>query len=418
MKIVSLSITALLALSSCGAGTSAIDITPAEKTILDESFAQKGVLEFAKEKTFVPLVLQNNDKIVGYTFDANKPLAQQVHQLARLNTDGSFDSSFTAGNIIGLHPEAEIIKLPNDSLIRLEINNIKHTTRVEKYTSGGVLVNAFGTQGSLNLPFETQGAQEACIDPKKNDIVLPVAASPGLTLNPVGAILLMARITADGLMPGEFGFKTAPLAFGHTTRCVVTSSGEIIIGGYPIDQQFWSENFRRYTADGTSDGNYGFRLTGDGAGQLSSAMILDQDDRLLLASKDGISLRTYFGRLTINGMDDSSFNWTAFYATPTLLNNPRLFGFNVKTSYQLVNHIIPLPNRGMVLIGDGNQDGTALRVTQLNIKGDLEPMFNQTGQFVIDTASRVNWAARTSNGQLLVFTLGAQAKLFRINLAP
>jgi Domain of unknown function (DUF5122) beta-propeller len=417
MKIVLLSITATLALSSCG-GTSAIDNTPTAKTVLDESFAQKGVLEFAKERTFVPLVLQSTDKIVGYTFDASKPEAEQVHQLARLNADGSFDSSFTSGISVGLHPEDEVLRLPDDSLVKLEIDALLHTTRVVKYTSAGMIVNVFGTNGSLNLSFETRGAREVCIDSRNSDIVLPVAASPGLTLNPVGAILLMARITAEGQMPGEYGFKTTPLAFGRTTRCVVTSSGEIIIGGYPIDQQFWSENFRRYTADGTSDGNYGFRLTGDGAGQLSSAMILDQDDRLLLASKDGISLRTYFGRLTINGVDDSSFNWTAFYATPTLLNNPRLFGFNVKTSYQLVNHILPLPNRGMVLIGDGNQEGTALRVTQLKTNGDLEPMFNQTGQFVIDTASRVNWAARTSDGQLLVFTFGAQAKLFRINLAP
>jgi hypothetical protein len=306
MKIVLLSITATLALSSCG--VKAVDTMPAAKTILDEGFAQKGVLEFAKENLFVPLVLQSNDKIVGYTFDANKPLADQTHQLARLNTDGSFDSSYTAGNIVGVHPEAEIIQLSDDSLVRLEIDGVAHTTQVRKYTSAGVPVNTFGTQGSLKLPFETNGAGEACIDPKKNDIVLSVAASPGLTLNPVGAVLLMAKITADGLMPDQFGFKTTPLAFGRTTRCVVTSSGEIIIGAYPIDQQFWSENFRRYTADGTPDGNYSFRLTGDGSRQLSSAMVLDQDDRLLLASNDGISLRTYFGRLTINGVDDSSFN--------------------------------------------------------------------------------------------------------------
>jgi hypothetical protein len=90
----------------------------------------------------------------------------------------------------------------------------------------------------------------------------------------------------------------------------------------------------------------------------------------------------------------------------------------VKTSYQVVNHILPLPNRGMVLIGDGNQEGTALRVTQLKTNGDLENKFNQTGQYVLEVPSKSNWAALTSTGHLLAFTAGSTARLYNIKLAP
>ena len=378
---------------------------------LDTSFGIQGVVTFSGQNNFVPLVLQSTDKIVGYTFDSTKPEGEQTHQLARLNIDGSFDSSFIPGVIVGVSPENEIIKLPDDSLIRLEFDFAKATTRVTKYSADGVAMISFGKDSSLNLPFVTRGAKDTCVNPKQGDIVLPVAASPALTDIPQGQHLFMAKITADGQMPGEYGFKQKFTSTSDATHCVVTASGDIIIGSIP-NEHFANEIFDRFSSDGTRDLNYSVRLASDGPYTKSTAIALDQDDRLLVVSKDGMTGRSYFGRLTATGMDDSSFNWTAFGSSINATANPRIMGFKTQTGYRSVNYIFPLANKQIAIVGNG------LKFTQFKPNGDLETQFNKTGQFVIDEQLGKSWAALTSTGQLFAFSLESKTCLYKINLAP
>jgi hypothetical protein len=325
---------------------------------------------------------------------------------------------------VGAEPEKEIIKLPDNSLIRLEIDSVKHTTRVVKLTADGAVVANFAITGSLKLPFETRDAQQVCVDPRKGDVVFPVAASPALTDIPQGDKLLMAKMTADGQMPGEYGFKKKETISGYVSRCVMSALGDIVVGISPSNKFLWSEGFYRSSSDGTPDSSFGaihgIGLSGDGSRQTSSAMALDRDDRLLVASQDGISGGAYFGRLTTDGEDDLSFNWSAFYRYPLTdrSHNPRLLGFQPTLHYHIVNRIIPLPNRGMVLVGSRNRDMSELRISQLKPNGDLETQFNQTGQYVLEVPSKTNWAALTSTGHLLAFTAGSTARLYNIKLAP
>jgi hypothetical protein len=400
---------------------------PSKSTGLDTSFGSQGSISFTATKSFKPLVLQSTEKIVGYTFDATKPEDLQVHELARLDANGQFDSSFKSGTLLGSRPEDEIIKLPDDSLLRLDVDALHFTSHLEKFTADGLPVSSYGRNGGLILPFASLEAQQTCVDPRNGNLVLPFAnISPVPDLPPDGRPV-MARVTPDGQMPGEFGFPLNPLGNGFVSRCAISATGNVAIGISPRDRQFWSEGILSYSSDGARIPSYGTSLDGDGSQQTMSVAIFDSNQRLLVAATDGISSGIYFGRLIAEGQDDQSFVWSAFFdGVFTSHAKPRLLNFLPTTRFHSVTNIFPLQN-GVALVGVGSdKNGWVLQIAQLKTNGDFEKQFNQTGKYIIpqtgqNTLPQITkkvWAALNSAGQVLAFSNDGQGALYRINLAP
>lgn len=386
-------------------------------TPLDTSFGDQGVLTFSEQNTFVPLALQSTDKIVGYTFDATKPEAEQTHVLARLNADGGFDSSFTPGLVVEKAPKNKFIKLPDDSLIRMEIDTAKHTTRVTKFSADGPPDQTFGNQGVIELPFDMIDRQSACVDPNNGDVVFPAWQNTSAALHiPQGSHLLLARIMATGQMFGEYGFSKAQVNSNyHFYHCIISNHGDIIVTGTPDNDEFYSESFSRLSYEGVQDPAYYTSLDGSGLRQSVSALTLDQNGRVLVGAEDGVSSDVYFGRLTPLGKDDLSFYWRAFYSYPRVLSDSKVArAFKLKTSYQNLTAIFPLKNQKIFVVGKKDADTL---ITQFKENGDLETTFNETGKFEVPGAVH-QWSAVNQQNLLYVFALGQKAKLYRIKAAP
>lgn len=254
--------------------------------------------------------------------------------LARLNADGTFDSTFDTNlnNIINSgadHVVNKVVVLSDDSILvcgRFDYSVDSDHTRLIKLNSDGTLDETF-TNNVLGSNFDVSAIYDIAIDSSAKIIVV------GGKSNNTGFI---AKLNDNGTTDGSF---TAPTviqtgAYDCFLRTVeVQSNNKIIIGGVfdtiicGVDSHA-AISIARLNSIGNYDNT--FSQTGAGLQYYSnpdnddgfyypyvSQIKVQSDDKLIVVgdfNSYNESTRNYICRLNINGSLDSSFgNPTDFY---------------------------------------------------------------------------------------------------------
>jgi uncharacterized delta-60 repeat protein len=332
--------------------------------LISSSSAQPGSLDFTfnpgtgANATVLSIALQTNGKIVigGYftTFNgANR------HYVARLNTDGSVDSSFDAG--IGPNGSVNGLAVQPDGKILIcgpfgELNNLPWFGFARLRTDGSVdtgFANLFDGVRALGL--------------QNDGKILVSGIYPATTLPQTNCI---ARVGTNGILDVTFNPLVVSGAYGaYASAFCFQSDGRIIVGGPFTELNGVPRNsLARLNSDGSVDTNFNAGIAVSGATSVLSLAMTPQDQIVVggnFSSVNGYS-RNGIARLNSDGSVDTAFS-------------PGLGVSAGGYSYFYVSSVA-VQSDGKVIIGGNftSFNGTnRLNVARLNADGSLDLAFNQ-----------------------------------------
>ncbi|MDK9692738.1 MAG: cadherin domain-containing protein [Sulfurimonas sp.] len=205
------------------------------------------------------IVLQTNGKIVvaGRMYDDT--LKEYHITLARYNSDGSLDMTFSGdGKIVDdffdLNEYANTLGIQSDGKIVVGGRNADGFTIV-RYNSNGTLDTSFGANGITTTDMDSNGIKELAIDAQNN--ILAVGAR--------GDDFAVVRYTSNGTLDTSFGTNGMVILDGYSdalwNSIGVQSDGKIIVVGNCYNSELYSSSsmiiVARYTIDGTLDTSFG-----------------------------------------------------------------------------------------------------------------------------------------------------------------
>jgi uncharacterized delta-60 repeat protein len=320
------------------------------------------------------IALQADGKIlIGGAFTTYNAVGR--NRVARLNTDGSLDTSFDPGagangsvNVIAVQPDGKI-------LIGGFFSTYNGTGRNH--------IARLNSDGSLDTDFLTTGAGA-------NNGVQAVAVQLD------GKILIggnfttyngttrnyITRLNANGSL--DTGFNPGSGTNDTVEALALQPDGKILIGGFFSTYNGIRRNhIARLNSDGSLDTN--FLSTGTGANSTVYTIVVQPDGKILIAgffSTYNGTTRNYIARLNPNGSLDTGFLSTGTAANSTV-------------------QAIALQADGKILIGGffSTYNGVARNgIARLNADGSLDTNFNPGS----GTNNTVNALALQADGKIFI----------------
>lgn len=321
---------------------------------LDSTFGNNGIVTIPLGTSFgfgvcEAVAIQGDGKILvaGMDYDG---INQDNFAVARLNLDGSFDTSFDGDGIvttsIGSNLEGAFdISVQDDGKIVLAgftENGSYFEYVLIRYNSDGSLDNSFGLGGIVELSIGTGGI---CYDMEiLSDGKIIVA---GHSSNGMNDDVALARFNSDGSLDNSFGNAGTVLtpvgsAADYAYGLAVQPDGKYVVVGERFDSAYpLSFMTIRYNIDGTLDDSFGnngmlFTLTGSSSCN-GHAVIVQNDSKIIVAGYSYDSIQSVFTLIryypsdhsNINDIDDTDFELYIYpnpFSTYTTVN----IGENIK----------------------------------------------------------------------------------------
>jgi uncharacterized delta-60 repeat protein len=256
---------------------------------LDSTFGNKGIFAATSLLEANAVAIQSDGKIVvAGTGSSNNDT------LIRLNTDGTLDSSFGSGGVaiflpqtisfgffaLAIQSDGKIVAAADGAL-----NGRQPVMQVARVNTDGSLDTSFGTggfTGAIEFPLESGNL---ALQP---DGKILVAAGVD---NPNGVPCEMARFTTSGQTDNSFGGGAGVinLAYPGPTQIAVQASGKILVAaGEPARLVFQAQpmpqpgSITRYNSNGTVDKTFGSLGTVASVAS-ASALVLQSDGKIVIA---------------------------------------------------------------------------------------------------------------------------------------
>lgn len=220
---------------------------------LDTTFGTGGLatVKFGDlDQVLTGLAIQTDGKIlvVGSGF------AGGSGQLARLNTDGTLDTSFGTGGMVALFPvtPGPMALLPDGKIILVELNLVNGVgvAQMQRFDSNGQIDTTFGTGGTVPILFFG-----SAITVQSNGKFL-------ITSSGVGSGTV-ARYNSNGSLDTTFGISGQQSALA-APGIILQSNGEIVTTGSIATLPASKGNqtafsLMRFNANGVTDSTFGTR---------------------------------------------------------------------------------------------------------------------------------------------------------------
>ncbi len=293
--------------------------------------------------------IQSDGKIIigGYFTYYNET---QKNRIARLNIDGTLDSTFNIGG--GANSTIYTCAIQNDGKIIIGGDFYTYNGTIKGYIArlnvDGTLDDAFNSGTGANNIVCTTAIQS------DGKIIIGgyFTSYNGTPINHI------ARLNVDGTLDVTFNPSEGANISIHTIA--IQSDGKIIIGGNFTTYNGTSRNkIARLNANGTLDASFN---PGTGANNCILTTAIQSNGKIIIGgdftSYNGTT-RNYIACLNTNGTLDATFN-------------PGL-GLNDRVNTTL------LQSDGKIIVGGWftNYNGTPInRITRLNTDGTLDPTFN------------------------------------------
>ena len=301
---------------------------------LDDSFGTAGVVSIkfgSIDSTTDGMAIQSDGKIVvsGHGIGAGNGL------VARLDTDGSLDTTFGSGGFIVLFPngpgplviqsDGKIVMAGGASgklaLLRFTTSGQLDTTfgtggvvalafagnlRLQPdgkfLVAGGGLLARYNTNGTLDMTFWTAGQAATLASPafalqSNGDVVTAGGIVTKASLNGNFSGFGLSRVGTNGVIDAMFGTRgnvvTSFPGFqsASASSIVIQSNGDLVAGGTAASSNHASFALARYLSTGKLDTTFGIGglvTTGFGATAANiSALALQSDGKIVAAGTDG-----------------------------------------------------------------------------------------------------------------------------------
>jgi uncharacterized delta-60 repeat protein len=234
---------------------------------LDTSFGTGGnvTITIPSAKSFgMDVALQNDGKIVVGARTWNNVTGDFV--LARLNTDGTFDSSFGTNGVVvansGGSDVAASVLIADDGKIYLAGDSDSNFS-VAKFNADGSLETTFGNNGWATIIFDSASSyiQEIALQNDGNIVMGGFAIGAGGRYS-----MAAARMDANGVLDTSFGTEgKISFNFGidhDIATCLgIQSDGKIILGGHTFIRSnprlAYDFAVARLNTNGSLDSSYG-----------------------------------------------------------------------------------------------------------------------------------------------------------------
>jgi uncharacterized delta-60 repeat protein len=302
---------------------------------LDTGFSDDGVLTTAVDALldagYRSLQVQADGKIVvgGWSIDAGGDYEDSV--LARLNTDGSLDSTFGGDgkvtmSLSDLSESFRSIAIQADGKI-LAVDAVRASL-----TSDAALVR-FNSDGSLDTGFAGGTVVSDFLD---GDVWNDVAVQSDEQILVAGGDvdnIVVARFNTDGTPDVSFnttGNLTLNL-FGSAKDIHVLGNGKILVSGYRWENSQYNICVARFESNGLLDTTFGdgdgwFQSTVGGASELDEPInptALQADGKIIVAGQvwNGSDYDVAVSRYTAEGVLDTTFDSDGFATLDVLGSN-------------------------------------------------------------------------------------------------
>jgi uncharacterized delta-60 repeat protein len=376
---------------------------------LDESFDGDGntIIKFGlgyDGGSGVAIDVSGRIVVGGYTNDgANDGTRNEDFAVARLNIDGSLDSTFGVNGKVVTSLSVGIDRLTSlavDSSGRIVAGGYSHNGWYDdfalvRYTENGILDSSFNNNGMQFTDFGNTDDQLSAIRiDASGRIVAAGYRNNGNSdfavarYNPDGT--LDATFSSDGKATAEFG---TPYDIG--TSLAFDRDGRIVVGGFVGNDVKQDFALARFQSDGTLDSTF------DGDGKLTLA-IGSRFDRINAVALD------HGGRIVVAGSTFGTPSWdiamARFEASGTLDSS---FGVSGKLSLAFgastdVSGATAVDASGRVVMVGTSSDKFVL--ARYHPDGDLDATFGKNGLVATDVGSNemANGIAIDSLGRIIV----------------
>ena len=265
--------------------------------IANKSNAQSGSLDYSFNPgtgisgagVYCMALATNGQIIIGGDFSSYN--GANLTRVARLNSDGSLDTSFDPG--VGPSGEVDALAIQSDGKIVI----VGHFGSVNGITRNGVA--RLRSDGSLDTSF--------------NSTI--VGGNTGLLLLPNGSLFVggstLSKLNTNGAVDGTFTQSTLSSS-SYVLSVGQQSNGQIIVGGNFTTINGVSKKYlARLNYDGSVDTNFDAGLTGPGGNIGVKSLMVLTNDQIVIAggftSANGYS-RPGIARLNADGGVDTTFN--------------------------------------------------------------------------------------------------------------
>lgn len=271
------------------------------------------------------VLLQPDGRLVLVGWFADSPVLR--YALARLNTDGSLDPSFGTGGKVTtplaggvgaglagvLQPDGRIVVLGSTGAAADPV------VALARFNTDGSLDPAFGTAGQVSVPLAGPFRAHALALQPDGKILIAGSSGPSGGPFDFGLIRLLpgggldTSFDGDGLATSDFGGTE------NAFSAMVLGDGRIVLAGY---RTFPATDFAlvRYLSNGSLDttfGTGGLAAADSGASEIADRMIVQPNDKLLVAgwTNDLGSYDFILARFNPDGTHDTTFGASGFLRT-------------------------------------------------------------------------------------------------------
>jgi uncharacterized delta-60 repeat protein len=351
--------------------------------------------------------------------------------MARLNHDGSIDTSFGKNGMV----------VNSTSLMYITSIAVQPTGNIlvsglSGYGSGAsrqFVVERFDASGNLDMTFGSMGVAGGAVVAGKDAITL------GMTIAPDGTIVLVGEtatatssteygvieLTADGAPVATFGtngaaasaFNSTTYALTTATHALVQSDGSVVVLGAASGVP----TLVRFTPAGTLDATFGAPAL-PGASNMLPMALASQPDGSIVAAADNINNGTLVvARFTAAGALDTTFA-SGGAVTKALLGNDYYGLYSFMGLVSLPNGQLELDFAAAVTADGLTENGLRLR---LNGDGTTDETFGAGGLQTVAIgrgSTSLNAAAVDADGKLVVvgrtWTESGSSDMLALRLIP
>jgi len=298
------------------------------------------------------VALQADGKaIIGGSFSTVRNLART--SVARLNTDGSGDSSFTLVSGYNYSTVRAITLQPDGKVL------VGHYYGVARHNTDGSVDTNFNAALYSDYSYYDLNISSLAVQPDGKVLVGGYLATVGTNVN-----FGIARLHPDGSLDTNFNAGLFS-EFTYDTliySIAVQPDGKVLVGGYlaTVNGTNYCYGIARLHANGSLDNTFD---AGTGADSAVTSVVVQPDGKVILGgafSKVNGTSRYRIARLNAGGSLDSSFN-------------------PVTVEGSMVDEVV-LQADGKVLIGGNiltvNGAQTNYGIARLNANGSLDTSFN------------------------------------------
>lgn len=275
---------------------------------LDTTFASGfEPIGMAGEEGISAMAIQQDGKIIasGWFTTFN---GESVNNIVRINIDGSLDTTFNAGT--GLNYAAVAIAVQSDG--KIIINNGYSKYYQGSYDVGNIYNGAvvgkiarLNIDGTLDETFALSFAGDNIntMTIQSDDKIIIGGNFSSYNGKAVNHIV---RLNANGIPDSSFNYSEVPNGLVAINDIVVQSNGKLVIG-YLTNYGTSADNIARLNSDGTLDRTFSYDMN---LNNTLSVIAIQPNDKVIIGghftTSDG-SIRNSVARLNSDGTQDASF---------------------------------------------------------------------------------------------------------------